>query len=125
MHIRLIVMLVVLVLAGCAAPAAPSREAPRTEGAVVARQTPKVARLAIRIEPVGFIGSMVATTTSTGGVLGVTEIAHNWLTRMDASSLPGPSPWGRASFYRAWHLEGQLRRHHGDAMEAPAERALA
>jgi len=52
---------------------------------------PKILKAAIRIEPVGFIGSMVAATTSTGGVLAVTELAHNWLTVTDTASLPQPS----------------------------------
>jgi peptide/nickel transport system substrate-binding protein len=57
----------------------------------VSPATPKILRAAIRIEPSAFIGSMVAVTTSTGGVLQVTEIAHNWLTVTDTASLPQPS----------------------------------
>lgn len=80
-------------LAGCGAPAAPGRPAVRSDAHPGTGETsaPKVLRVAIRIEPSAFIGSMVAVSTSTGGVLQITELGHNWLSLTDASTLPQPA----------------------------------
>jgi peptide/nickel transport system substrate-binding protein len=80
-------------LAACAGPARPGTPRDSAGPGAVARgpSPPKILRAAIRIEPSAFIGSMVAVTTSTGGVLQVTELAHNWLTVTDTNSLPQPA----------------------------------
>jgi peptide/nickel transport system substrate-binding protein len=86
-----VVLLLSLLVAACSAPrsAAPGGPAP-VSGDAPAAQAPKVMRIGIQREPLGFVPHINGGSTTSGGGLQMTEIAQNYLVLTDAQSAYQP-----------------------------------
>src|SRR5262249_24458003 len=93
--VRLCTLLLGALLVVACSGASPQTGSPRqSDGAEVQAPeraaTPKILRIAIQRAPLGFVPHLNGASTTSGGGLQMTEIAHNYLVLTDAQSAYQP-----------------------------------